>query len=85
MGIASFVIGLLSVLGVCLSFIPGLNLANCITLPIALIGLILGIVGLVQKNTGKTMAIIGLILNVLALIVGIVRVVISCVAGACIL
>lgn len=82
MGIASFILGILSISGVCLSFIPLLNLANCLTLPVALIGVILGIVGIIrQKRRG--LAVTGLVLNGAALLIGSLRMIISCLAGAC--
>ena len=84
MGIASLVIGILTVGGVCLSLVPLLNLANCLVLPLALLGAILGLAGLFRQK-GRGAAIAGLCLNSLALMVGVVRVVLSCLAGACIL
>lgn len=83
MGILSLVLGILSASGVCLSFLPLLNLVNCISLPIALLGVISGLVGLFRPK-GRGLAIAGLTLNSLALLVGVGRVVISCLAGACI-
>ncbi|MEW5827250.1 MAG: hypothetical protein AB1846_00055 [Chloroflexota bacterium] len=80
MGIASFVIGILSSSGVCLSLIPLLNVVNCVSLPFALIGFVLGLVDLLRpnpQNQGRAMAAIGLTLNLLALIVGGIRFLIS--------
>jgi hypothetical protein len=80
MGITSLILGILSLMGVCISLIPLLNILNCITLPMALIGLILGIADVVRKKgqpKGKGAAIAGLTLNGLALLIGIIRVVIS--------
>ncbi len=83
MGVTSLILGILSTSGVCLSFIPFLNLANCLILPLALVGAIFGIVGLFRPR-GRGLAIAGLVLNGLALLIGAGRVVISCLAGACI-
>jgi len=80
MGTTSLILGILSLMGVCISLIPLLNILNCITLPMALIGLILGIADMVRKKDqpkGKGAAIAGLTLNGLALLIGIIRVVIS--------
>lgn len=78
MGIAALVLGILSITGVCVSLIPLLNVLNCFTLPLALIGAILGLADLVRKNDHpKGMAIGGLVLCSLALLVGGVRVIIS--------
>ena len=43
MGIASFVIGILSGSGVCLSLVPLLNVLNCVSLPLASVGFVLGL------------------------------------------
>ena len=80
MGIASLVLGIIATTGVCISFIPLLNLLNCVTLPLALFGAIFGLVDLLrEKEPGqnRNLAVAGLVLSVLALIVGGVRVVIS--------
>jgi hypothetical protein len=80
MGIASLVIGIVSISGVCVSLVPLLNVANCFSLPLALLGLIFGLIDVLRdKPAGesKTAAIIGLVLNGLALLVGGVRVTIS--------
>jgi hypothetical protein len=77
MGIASLIIGIFSILGVCLSLIPLLNLLNCAGLPLGLLGLILGIAALVSGRGSKGLAIAGVTLNGFAFLVGIVRFIIS--------
>ena len=77
MGIASLIIGILSLLGVCISLIPFLNVLNCFGLPLGLLGLILGIAALISKRGSNGMAITGIILNSLAILVGVIRFVIS--------
>ena len=77
MGIASTILGLLSLTGVCISLIPLLNILNCITLPVALIGTILGLADLLGKSERKGAAITGLILCGLALLIGGTRAIIS--------
>ncbi len=78
MGIASLILGILSFTGVCVSLIPLLNILNCITLPVALIGTILGLADLIgNKDERKGAAIGGMILCILALLVGGTRVIIS--------
>jgi len=80
MGIASLIIGILSVTGVCVSFVPLLNIANCITLPVALAGAILGFVDLIrpkQEGESRGAAVAGFVLCLLALIVGGARFLIS--------
>jgi len=78
MGIASLILGILSFTGVCVSLIPLLNILNCITLPVALIGAILGLADLLNKDDrGKGAAIGGMILCGLALLIGGARAIIS--------
>jgi hypothetical protein len=77
MGIASMIIGIFSVLGVCVSLIPLLNVLNCVGLPLGLLGAILGIAALVSGRGSKGIAIAGITLNGLAILVGVVRFVIS--------
>jgi hypothetical protein len=81
MGIASFVMGILTILGACVNFIPGLSWANCILGPIALLGSILGLVSLFPRHENKVFGGIGLALNVIALVIAIIRVVLSILAG----
>lgn len=84
MGCMSLLLGILSLTGVLISLIPLLNLLNCITLPVALIGAVLGLVDLVrerQPGEGRGAAAFGLTLNGLALLIGLVRFMISLVAG----
>lgn len=80
MGIASLVIGILSVLGVCVALIPLLNLLNCITLPFAFVGAALGFVDILRPREygpGRGFGVAGLILNLTALGVGGLRFAIS--------
>ena len=80
MGIASFVIGILSLSGVCVGLVPLLNFLNCLTLPVAVVGGALGFVDLLRdKRPGdsRLWAVLGLTLNSLALVVGGVRFLIS--------
>lgn len=77
MGITSLILGILSLTGVCISLIPLLNILNCITLPMALIGTILGLADLLKKGNRKGAAVTGLILCGLALLIGGARAIIS--------
>lgn len=77
MGIASLVIGILSLIGVCVSLIPLLNVLNCIGVPVGLLGAILGVAALFSERENKWVAVAGLIFNGLALIIGVVRFTIS--------
>lgn len=74
-GIAALVLGIVAILG---AFIPFLNY---VCIPLAAIGLILGIVGLLVKHRPRGAAIAGLILSVIALILSIIMVTIYAAAG----
>lgn len=65
LGIASMVIGILSIIGTC-----------CYGWILGIIGLILGIVGVCLRGYGKGMAIAGIILNLIAIILFVVVVLI---------
>ena len=81
MGIASFILGLLSFMGVCITLLPLLNLLNCINLPLAVAGLVLGIVEASRpadaEGGNRGLAIAGIVLNGIALLGGLIRFAIS--------
>lgn len=77
MGTISLILGILSLMGVCVSLVPLLNILNCITLPVALVGAILGLADLINKEERNGMAVGGLILCGLALLIGGARALIS--------
>lgn len=81
MGIASFVIGLLTILGACVNLIPGLSWANWILGPVALVGISLGLVCLYSKHENKVFGGIGLALNAIALVIAVLRTILSFAAG----
>jgi hypothetical protein len=81
MGIASFIIGILTALGACFNLIPGMSWANCILGPIATVSAILGLISLFSQKENKIFGGIGLTLNAVALIIAIIRIVISFLAG----
>lgn len=80
MAIASLVLGLLSMTGVCVGFIPFLNILNLISLPMALFGAIFGLTSILRarpQGGANGLAIAGLSISGLALLVGGTRFVIS--------
>jgi hypothetical protein len=81
MGIASFVIGILTILGACVNLIPGLSGANYLLGPVALIGAILGTISLFSHRENKVFGSIGLGLSVVAMIIAIIRIILSFLAG----
>lgn len=73
LGITSFILGILSLTGVCVSLVPFLNLLNCLNLPLALVGVTLGFVDMVRykpEGQGRAAGILGFILCLLALLIG---------------
>jgi hypothetical protein len=77
MGIASFIMGMLTILGACVNLIPGLSWANYALCPIALVGSILGLASLFPKHENKVFGGIGLALNAIAMVIAIVRILLS--------
>jgi hypothetical protein len=79
-GCASLILGVLSLAGVLVALIPLLNLLNCIVLPTAILGAILGLAELISYRApgeGRGAAIVGLLINSIALLIGLVRFLIS--------
>jgi hypothetical protein len=73
MGLFSFLLGLLSMFGVCLALVPLLNIFNCIFLPVAILGALLGFVDLVRykpPGEGRGFAIAGMTISLLAILLG---------------
>ncbi len=79
LGILAFIIGIINSIGLCLVLILSISsssksgdyLANTFSVLlglISLVGVILGIIGTVQKEQKKVFAIIGLVFNVLVLL-----------------
>jgi hypothetical protein len=79
-GCASLILGVIGLGGVLIALIPLLNLLNCIALPIAILGAILGLADLVSyrdPGQGKGAAVVGLVINGTALLIGLVRFMVS--------
>jgi hypothetical protein len=79
-GCASLILGVIGLAGVIIALIPLLNLLNCIALPIALLGAILGLADLVSYRApgqGRGAAVFGLVINGTALLIGLVRFLVS--------
>lgn len=81
MGIASFVMGLLTLLGACVNLIPGLGWANYLLCPLALIGALAGLVSLFVRHENKVFGGIGLALNSIAILVAVMRLLLSLLGG----
>lgn len=91
MAIASLIIGILALLGTCVSLLPVVQVFNyCINLPLALLGLALASAHFIRHreppaDPQRGLAVTGLALNLLALVLALGRVLISLVFGAGIL
>jgi hypothetical protein len=70
-GLAAFIIGLLSILGMAIGFIPLLGWFNWLNIPFAFIGLVLGIVVVARSKNSYALA--GAIMAGLAIAIGTFR------------
>jgi len=79
----SLIFGILSVVGMIIGFIPCLATLNWLNIPFASIGLIIGIVSLVNSNKSenKTSGIVGIVLCSIAIIFGLIRLIFSLAFG----
>ncbi|HOV40538.1 MAG TPA: DUF4190 domain-containing protein [Oscillospiraceae bacterium] len=68
LSIASMVLGILSILFFCIPYI---------SIPLAIVGLILGIISLVKKQGGKGMAIAGVICSAIGFVIGIIIIIMA--------
>ena len=80
MGMVSFIIGVLTIIGACISLFPIIHYFNCILVPLALVGAILGLVDVIGSHR-KGWGIAGLIMNSLAFMVGAGRLILSLFLG----
>jgi hypothetical protein len=84
MGVASLVISILALIVSGIALIPFLNLLNCISMPLAFLGGIFGLVDVVSYKPpyqSKAPGILGLIFSILAFLIAIVRFIISLIVG----
>jgi len=77
MGKGGLIIGIIVIIAMIIGYIPCLGWTFWVTLPVAFVGLILSIVGLIQEtdryNQNKTPATVGLVLNLITLVFGFIR------------
>ena len=76
MGVIALIVGILSFLFMCIGLIPFLGWFNWLNLPLAVIGLVLGAIGLNGRRT-RGAAIGGLIFCASALVIGIFRLIVG--------
>ncbi len=80
MAFASFLLGTFSLIGVAITVIPLLGWLNWLILPLAVAGLIVGMLSAyssAQREHSSCLATLGIILNCVALALGILRLVIG--------
>ncbi len=75
MQIAALVLGILSLLGFLVAFLPCVGWFNWFNIPFAIIGLIIGIISLAAAEPGesKTTGIAGLVCCSFAIVIGAIR------------
>lgn len=76
MGKAGLIMGIIVLIAMIIGYIPCLGWTFWITLPVALIGLILSVIGLISNdnyNESKGPAVTGLILCLITLVFGFIR------------
>lgn len=73
----SLVWGIIAIVGMIIGFVPCLGALNWFNIPFAIVGVILGIVGVSGNDQNKSNAIIGLILSAIAIVIGFFRLVIG--------
>lgn len=72
-----FGIGILAVAGMAVAFIPLLGWMNWGVIPVAVFGLLFGIIGMVSGKRNRNIATAGIILNAIAIIGGSIRLMIG--------
>jgi hypothetical protein len=76
------IFGILAIVGMIIGLIPCLATINWLNIPFATIGLIIGIISLVNNDSqNKTSGITGIVLCSIAVIFGLIRLIISLVFG----
>lgn len=78
MQVASLVLGIVTIMGFLLGLIPCFGWFNWINIPVAIVGVVLGIIAMTtNESPSKGMAIIGLVLCAIAVVVGFLRLVLG--------
>ena len=70
MQLISLIFGLIALLFMFIGLIPFLGWTNWINIPFALVGLVLGAIGVGTAKKSKTVGIIGIILCIIAILFG---------------
>lgn len=68
LNIASILVGIVALLGALVAFIPFLGWANWLLIPVAVVGLVLGVLS--DRNTGRNFNIVVLVVCTLRLMLG---------------
>ena len=83
MQITSLIFGILSIVGMIIGFIPCFATLNWLNIHFAAIGLVIGIISLVnsKKSDNKTSGVVGIVLCSIAIIFGLIRLIFSLAFG----
>jgi hypothetical protein len=78
MATASMIIGILSLFGTMLGCIPLLGALNWMTIPLGVVGTILGAIALSKNEaSSKGQAMVGLVLSIVVIVMGTIRLIIG--------
>jgi hypothetical protein len=79
LGLISILIGIFSIVGMMIAFIPCLGFLNWLSIPFAMIGLVINIVSYIYAgpSTSKTHIVAGIIMCAISICVGILRLIIG--------
>ena len=77
MQVAGLILGLISIVGMFVFFLPLLGALNCLNIPFAITGLIISVLSILHSER-KGIGIAGIILCSVAIVVGIGRLKIGC-------
>lgn len=78
MNVAGLVMGILSIMGMFVAFIPFLGWMNWGIIPFAVVGLVVSIVGVAVSSDNRGAGVAGIILCAIAILGGGIRLIIGC-------
>ena len=78
MKLVGFILGLVSLIGWAVALIPFLGWLNWIFIPLAILGLVFSLVGVVIPIPPRSLGIAGIVMCLLVIILGFIRLKIGC-------
>ena len=78
MQLAGLVLGIFSIIGMFIFFLPLLGALNWLNIPFAIAGLILSVIGVVNARKGRSAGMAGIVLCSIAIVVGVIRLNLGC-------